>query len=283
VKQNLHFPAAEMDDEQFRLWQSMLEKRIGMHLPMQRKQFLQTSVAMRMRQINCSAYDEYYTQLFNERSSAREWRFLLDCITVKETSFFRHPPSFQLVSTVFHQRVVEQQQKDFNVWSVGCATGEEAYSLGIMLEYAQQSLGTQVFAGVTGTDISQQALTTAREGVYSSRSLRELGDYFRTNFFREIGPDAYRVSESVRERVCFSNVNVQDLADARLDNMDVIFCQNMLIYFRRWRQRQIIGSLAERLSPNGVLVLGSCETIDRIPAGLERVAASGVFALRRIG
>ena len=137
------------------------------------------------------------------------------------------------------------------LWSVGCSSGEEPYSLAISAaEVLRESAAPEHF-GVTGTDISLSALGKAREGVYAARKLEQLDESLGARYFAAQDDGRFKVIPSLAARVCCARLNVLELAKAPMSGMDVIFCQNLLIYFRRWRRREILNRLAERLRREG--------------------------------
>jgi chemotaxis protein methyltransferase CheR/type IV pilus assembly protein PilK len=273
-----------MDAEQFQLWQALLEERTGMTLAPERKAFLETSLNIRMRELGLENYDTYYQQLVVGATEARamEWSILVDRLTVQETSFFRHPGSFALVEEFVNRFAAEHTGgATLNAWSVGCSTGEEAYSLAMLIQERFAGHDKQLFYGITGTDISLPTLAKARHGLFARRRAMQVDPALRERYFEEADDQRLRVSATLRERVCFAHLNVLDLDQAPMDNMDLIFCQNMLIYFRRWRKRQIVTRLAERLAPGGLLVLGPGEVTDWHHPELERVSFPDTLAFRR--
>lgn len=275
---------APMDPEQFQLWQALLEERTGMTLSKERKPFLETSLSIRMRELGLDNYEEYYEQLVagSTESRAMEWSILVDRLTVQETSFFRHPGSYSLVEE-FVQRFIDDhgEKESLDVWSVGCSTGEEPYSLAMLIEEQFSDRKSSEFYGITATDISMPTLSRARKGVYPKRKVELIDEELRKKYFRQVNEREYEVVPDLRERICFARVNVLDLDKAPMRDMDLIFCQNMLIYFRRWRKRQIVTRLADRLAPGGMLVLGLGEITDWQHPDLERVHFPDALAFRR--
>ncbi|MBL7251157.1 CheR family methyltransferase [Alloalcanivorax sp. C16-2] len=276
--------APAMDAEQFQLWQALLEERTGMTLAPERKPFLETSLNIRMRELGIDGYDTYYEQLVTGATEARamEWSVLVDRLTVQETSFFRHPGSFALVED-FVNRFADERQAGatLNAWSVGCSTGEEAYSLAMLIQERFNDSDKELFYGITGTDISLPTLAKARRGVFGRRRVEQIDPRLRETYFTEVDANNMQAGTTLRERVCFAYLNVLNLDQAPMDNMDLIFCQNMLIYFRRWRKRQIVTRLAGRLAPGGLLVLGPGEITDWQDPRLERVRFADTLAFRR--
>lgn len=273
-----------MNAEQFELWQALLEERTGMTLSEQRKTFLETSLSMRMRELGMEDYDEYYEYLVagSTESRAMEWTILVDRLTVQETSFFRHPGSYALAEDFVH-RFVEEQPEDatLDVWSVGCSTGEEPYSLAMVIEEQFRGQKPLDRYGITATDISMPTLSKARKGVYARRKVEMIDEGLRERYFRDVSEREVEVVPELRDRICFARVNVLNLDKAPMRDMDLIFCQNMLIYFRRWRKREIANRLAERLVPGGLLVLGPGEITEWRHPELERVHFDDALAFQR--
>ena len=272
-------PLPEMDDDQFRQWQQLLETRTGMTVPAERRSFLQANLGIRMREIDCRSYQEYFERVASGQGAVVEWSILVDRLTVQETRFFRDPDAFALVSDYILTRPRESLiRTPLEAWSVGCATGEEAYTLAIMLRESMEHLGLKSYFGVTGTDISQPALEKARQGRFGPRKLVCAEERLKERYFRRVPDNQVEIVPEIRERTCFSRLNVLELHRAPMHGMNIIFCQNLLIYFRRWRRREIANRLAERLAPGGLLVLGQGELTGWQHPALQRVPSDKVLA-----
>ena len=272
-----HLP--DMDAEQFRQWQMLLESRTGVCVSDQRRVYLQTSLCSRMRTLQIADYQSYYDYVTNGLSGTIEWSALIDHLTVRETSFMRHRPSFDCVGRHLQQRL---QQADpgqpLQLWSLGCASGEEAWSLAITLEQAMSQVGKRHNYGIWATDISLKALEQGRAATYPAARLGGLHEAEVRRWLQVRDNGQVQISDSLRERVCFSRLNILELAQAPIQDMDIIFCQNLLIYFRRWRRRDLLNMLARRLVPGGMLVIGLGEITDwhnplLIPVADDRVQA----------
>lgn len=269
----------EMDEAQFKQWQALLEQRTGMTLPAERRSFLETKLAIRMREIGCSSYQAYYETTVVGPNAIREWSTLVDRLTVQETRFFRDPDAFRLVADYVLTRPREQLRKHaLEAWSVGCSSGEEPYTLAMVVNECMNQLALQPLYGVTGSDISAPVLEKARTGQFNARKLSGVEANLKARYFRPAERNTEEIVDSIRERVCFTRLNVLDLDRAPMHGMNIIFCQNLLIYFRRWRRRDIVRRLAERLAPGGLLVLGQGELTDWQPPGLQRVPSEHVLA-----
>ena len=271
----------ELDDFQFSRWQGLLEERTGMFLPQQRRSFLQTSLGLRMLELGIRDYAEYYDKVLEGPSGVMEWSTLVDRLTVQETRFFRDPDALQLVEEHMRRQLPRLQAggEAMELWSVGCASGEEPYTLAMLAEKHLGSAGVQY--SVTGTDISTIVLRKARSGRYPLRALERIPVSYHNWAVAPLSSQQVEVSAKLRRRCCFSQVNVLNLKNCPLQSQHVIFCQNVLIYFRRWRRREILDALAQRLAPGGLLVLGLGEMVDWQHPLLESVHSGQVTAYVR--
>lgn len=273
-----------MDDRQFRLWQALLEERTGMALAVERKTFLETGLAIRMRELGVGNYDDYYEQLVHRppADTIMEWSILVDRLTVQETSFFRHRGSYDLVEKFVRARFSgENPPKNFNVWSVGCSSGEEPYSLAMLLTELFAALAVKPYWGITATDISLPVLARARKGRYAARKVDLVDPLLRERYFRKVSDKEYEIAAELKPRICFARVNVLELQQVPFRDVDLVYCQNMLIYFRRWRKREIVTCLADRLAPGGLMVLGLGEVTDWEHPHMDKVRFDNSLAFMR--
>ncbi len=275
-------PLADMSPAEFHDWQTLLEERSGMVVSERRRSFLQTNLSARMREVGAPDYASYYRQVTSGPRGAVEWSTLMDRLTVQETRFFRHSASFDLLETYLRQRLEQESiKRPLALWSVGCASGEETYSLAMATAEALAGREFDGSFGVTGTDISLSALAKSRTAVYSARKLEQVEPALRERYFLSLSDDRFQVIPGLAARVCFARLNVLELANSPVSSMDVIFCQNLLIYFRRWRRREILNRLADCLAPGGLLVIGVGEVVGWQHPGLLPVANDQVLAFTR--
>src|SRR5690606_23224653 len=275
-------PLADMSSAEFRDWQALLEERSGMVITEQRRPFLQANLSTRMREVGVADYASYYSKVTAGARGAVEWSTLMDRLTVQETRFFRHPPSFALLGDYIRQRQASRDDsRPWALWSVGCSSGEETYSLAICANEALAAPGGQACYGVTGTDISLSALERSRIGIYGARRMEQVEPELRERYFQALPGERFHVMPSLASRVCFASLNVLELAGSPMSDLNVIFCQQLLIYFRHWRRREILNRLAERLAPGGLLVIGVGEVAGWQHPELVPVADSQVLAFTR--
>lgn len=274
-------PPSALTDSQFQLWQRLVEERTGIDLS-QHRSILQSGLNRRLRELDGGDYDAYYEQVVRLPEGLAEWQALVDCLTVQETSFFRQPAAYDLVRNYLRERLSSPYSTPtLDLWSAGCATGEEAYSLAMVADEAIEACGAEVFLGVFATDISGAALRRVRAGHFAARRLQVVPEPLRQRYFQSTGDDGFEVVPALRERVCCSQANLLQLERLPPLSMDVIFCQNVLVYFRRWRTRQVLDALVERLKPGGLLVVGPGEAVHWQHPGMVAAGCAGVSAYLR--
>lgn len=271
-----------MDQYEFRQWVELLEKRTGISLPEKRKSFLLANLNIRMRELGYDKYQDYFRHLVTGRSGAIEWEILVDRLTVHETRFFRDEAALKMLEECYLNHLpVSETSAGINIWSVGCATGEEPYSLAMFVDRSLAQRNVPHYLAVTASDISSASLATGRKAIYHSNRLKNLPEVYRQTYFKMIDEDHYEVVASLRERICFTRLNLLHLAKTTIGMMDIIFCQNVLIYFKREQRRKILDQLIEHLRPGGILVLGAGEITDWQPDELENLGYPGLLAFRR--
>lgn len=250
-----------------------------MYISDQQRTFLQTQVSMRMRELGYEDFGDYYQYVVDGVAGLLEWSLLIDRLVVNETSFFRHRPSVEFVG----QQVVEflgrtRGDSNFDLWSVGCSSGEEPYSLAMVLNDAYQMAGLEPRYAITGTDISRAALSLARAGIYGERKVAMVEAPYRHRYFTQVAPNQHQVAAVLRDRICFNQANVLDINDMPAVKVDAIYCQNLLVYFRRWLREQILNAFVARLKPGGTLVIGLGEVVDWSHPDMKRVTIDAVQA-----
>lgn len=276
----------EMTEEQFVRWSRLLALRTGMQITRDRKSFMTTAIGLRMQELGIECFDEYYDRLMNAADKLIEWSTLVDRITIHETRFFRHPHSMNVIRDyVFSKQANEKTGAvDIQAWSVGCATGEEAYTLAMTIDRALLQRGDDSFFGVTATDISQPAIQHGREAVYSKFRIGKCVEPdLLEDYFEEQDREHYKVREHLARRVCFARMNLQDVRPGSVGKMDIIYCQNVLIYFDREARLKIAEMLMHHLVPGGLLILGSGELLNFEHPEAEKLRDENTLAYRKTG
>jgi type IV pilus assembly protein PilK len=276
-------PAARGDSDAVapQAWCDLILRRSGLAFRSTRVPDVLAVVRERMRACGVATERAFYQHLSAGASTA-DWDALVDRLTNNETSFFRHPASFDALRRQILPELRDARPRGgrLNLWSAGCSTGQEAYSLA-MVAMADPALNGEVT--VWGGDISQTAIEVARRGRYNHRAVATVPDGFRARFLRPAGPEPaseFDVAEELRQRVRFIAMNLAEAGAFRL-NYDVIFCHNVLIYFAPAVVTSVVAFLASCLKQGGYLLLGPGEAPNERPAGLEPVTVHGVRAFHR--
>jgi len=271
----------EMAHNEFSQWQSMLERKTGLWLPETRKVFLVTSLQRHMREKGIEKYLDFYELLENGMVSSLDWAKLVDSLTVHETCFYRDRDSLNLLTSYCRNRTLRdlsdspEENQHLQLWSVGCSTGEEVYTLAIEMEKLnfnlKESSGKKIYYGVTGVDVSYPSLAIAREGIYSKNNSDFLPRTSFNHYFEQLADGHIQVKDSIRARTCFMQMNILELEQKPKQYYDVIYCQNVMIYFKKERKEEIIRHFEKRLKPGGILILGHGEVTSINNKNLTRV------------
>ncbi len=272
-----------MDDHSFYWWSKKLEERAGIVIPASRKQFLASNLNQRIRATRSRNEEEYYAQVLEGPMGAREWANLIDCLTVHQTHFFRHLPSVELVRQHARQWFVRGEgggKREFHAWSVGCSTGEEAWTLAMILA-TEAASGRKAYYSVLGTDVSQPALALARQAQYDQERMGEIPPEYGQRWCVP-AEGRFIIHPALQKRVAFATLNLLDHSAAPLlSNVHLIYCQNVLIYMPRRTRHQILDRFATLLRPGGLLLLGPGEVMTWNHPGMEPVDNPRTLAFRR--
>jgi len=272
-----------MDDAQFQQWSDLLEQRTGMRLPQKRRSFLATNLGMRMRILGYSNFQDYYEHVRSGRNGSVEWDQLIHHLTVHETRFFRHQASLDLIRRHCLPQSPSSLGKPYtiNLWSVGCSSGEEPYSIAMTIDSHMRALQYEYYMGILASDISRDALAKGRQGIYDKRQYDKLRHPWQKAYFQPIDERHYQISDELRQRVCFNQVNILDLGKTPIGSMDVIICQNVLIYYERTKRLEIVNNLANYLAPGGMFLFAVGELLGWEHPDMERFQFPNTLAYRR--
>jgi len=273
-------PQVVLHEEQLQLWANKLERETGVQLGQLQDSLLNTQIALRMRELQLEDVDTYYAKVCD---NPLEWQALLARLLVKETQFFRNREALQGIQNFLVQKIQNQTlDKSFDVWSLGCATGEEAYSLAATLHDGFRLAPEPGYYSVTGLDICVKALSTARKAVYPKTRMQYVQPGELAQYFEPAEGNQFQVRSELTSRVTFVKGNLCDIDAAARMPMDVIVCLNVLIYFRRWRRRELLNKLVAWLKPGGLLIIGSGELPGWQHPELASIGISGVQAYQRL-
>lgn len=261
-------------------WYELIVKRCGLTFRHVRTPEVVGLVHDQMRAGGLTNAAAYYQLLAAQPGASVEWDALIERLTNHETSFFRHPPSFDaLRQHILPELRAARRGARLSLWSAGCSTGQEAYSIAMC---AADDISAGDFT-VWGGDISHQAIKVARQARYGPRAIAAIPDRYRQRFLRPAdGPSGseFQIADELRQRVRFMTTNLVE-PDGFRPSHDVVMCHNVLIYFSPAAVSRAVSWLASCVALGGFLMLGPGEAPNERPAGLEPVILSGVRAYQR--
>lgn len=257
--------------DEFRMLRDLIYEYAGLRFEEDAVFLFERRLGERVEALKLGAYGAYYKYLrFNSLGEA-ELEEAVERLTTKETYFFRQEYQLRAFRDELLPRIAKanKDHRRLSVWSAGCATGEEAYTIGILIH--QCGLFKDWEVRVIGSDISKQCVAHARRGIYRSASFRATSAELRAKYFRD-GPDGTRVIDEVKKLCHFGQLNLLEPSRAGLvGRVDVVFCRNVLIYFDVQSRRRVIDALYERLLPGGYLLLGHSESLLNVTTAFELV------------
>ena len=252
-----------MSDEEFHLLRDCIYSHCGIFFDTDSKYLLEKRLARRLTALNLASFRDYYHYLKYNRKKDQELMDIMDILTTNETYFFRE--AFQLkaftdeVIPELLQRKSSSGNRSLRIWSAGCSTGEEAYTIAMLLHGIAALREWRI--EIVGTDISQRVLQHARRAVYGKSAFRATDEKYVKRFFLEQG-DGFKVCDEIRDIVTISHLNLfDDNRLAMLGKMDLIFCRNVIIYFDLAAKKRVVESFFTRLHEGGFLLLGHSESL----------------------
>ncbi|MGC2446120.1 MAG: CheR family methyltransferase, partial [Candidatus Sulfotelmatobacter sp.] len=236
----------------------------------------------RMKELKTTSLREYFEQLTVRPTRQVELISLLNEITIGETCFFRSQAQLDALRQVVIPKIIEAKAKlpirRLRIWSAGCSTGEEPYTLSMVLQEEAQGRLKDWTVEILATDLNERSLAHAKNAVYGNYSTRHLTQYYRQKYFNPVA-EQLQLQASVRNSVNFSRLNLSD--DARMmfmKSLDVVFCCNVLIYFDLASKRRVIQHFYNNLLPHGYLFLGHSESLYSVNDDFKLVHLPGATA-----
>ena len=266
---------AHMDAKIFERFSEFIKAELGIKMPTTKKTLLEARLQKRLRELNMSTHEEYCEYLFSPRGMEEELVNLVDVVTTNTTDFFREPKHFELLANTvlpdLHAR--SGSPRGVNIWSAGCSSGEEPYTLAMVLsEFARLNDGFNF--SILATDISTHVLRMAVRAVYPETKIGPIPAEYRKRYLLRSKDHArrlVRIGPEARSRVRFRRLNFME--DFSFEGqLDIIFCRNVVIYFDRQTQETLFSRFCRKLAVGGYLFIGHSESLAGMDLPLEPVA-----------
>ena len=275
----------KMDDATFKKFRDFIYEQCGISFTENKKYLLEGRVGKRLEAHNLTTFEEYYRLISSATFAREELPSLFEVVTINETYFFRNPPQFEALEQVILPEILKQKQaqgnKKLRIWSAASSSGEEAYTMSMLIleRIKPQFPGFQF--EIVGSDINTAVLEKARTGVFKEYSVRNMPEYYLNKYFQRDG-DKFILSPEVRSQVKFICVNLYDTPTMRtMTGFDVIFCCNVLIYFDTIAKQQVVADLYDALNKNGYLFIGYSESLHGVSKAFKLVHFPKTIAYKK--
>lgn len=271
----------QISDELFLKLGRMITKKYGIKMSAEKKIMFQARLQRRLRELDIKSFDEYASRLFSTEHDSVEISVLADYISTNKTDFFREKDHFQFITDhVLQEMFCEKQTNSFfqlKLWSAGCSSGQEAYSMAITLEEFMQSRNFRFDYSIVATDISVRMLKAARHAVYPMSQVEEIPLEVKKRYFlksKSLIDQKVRIVKNLRDRVKPAYLNLMDNVYVLDTQFDLIFLRNTLIYFEHQIQQQVLTKILDKLKIGGYLFIGHSESLINMNLPIKSIAPS---------
>ena len=263
----------KLTDQQFKKLSTFLQSETGIKLPDVKRVMLQSRLYKRLRALNMNSFDEYITYAL-KKGNEQEIINMIDVVSTNKTDFFREPGHFDFLSDELIPFLMQKEaHHNFKIWCAAASSGEEPYTLAITCENAKQRFNRLDYS-ILATDISTQMLDRGKTGIYAAEKVAHLPMSLKKQYFlRSIDQKkpTVKVIPKLQQHIIWQRLNLMDDFYPTNDKYDLIICRNVLIYFERHIQEQVITKLCRHLKPDGIFILGHSESIINMKVPLKQI------------
>ncbi len=266
---------AQLTPADFQRLSNFIYNEYGIKMPPEKKVMLQSRLQKRLRALGIASYKDYIDFVFSKEGQQSELYHMIDAVSTNKTDFFREPVHFDLLRDLILPEFTHHHQAHarIKVWSAGCSSGEEVYTMAMVLH--EFGLLNPIFDYyIFGSDISVRMLQAAATAVYPEEKIEVIPTTLKKKYFlrnKDTLKKTVRVVPLLRNKVKFGRLNFMDKTYQLNETFDIIFCRNVLIYFDRQTQEEVINKLCTKLKPGGYFFLGHSESIMNMKLPLVQV------------
>jgi chemotaxis protein methyltransferase CheR len=254
-----------IDEKSFLYLAGLVKNTMGIKMPPEKKQLMETRLAKRLRILNLESFPDYCDYLRRgDANSKKELINFCNSISTNKTDFFREIGHFEYLRNVILPEFQKKGKRELNIWSCASSSGEELYTIAMEIEEYKAKHHYKLNYSVLGTDISTKVLQTAKDAIYTEANVDTIPfSGFKDKYFElvDAGKKKYRVKQSLRNNVKLGTFNLMSSNYNLPGPFDIVFCRNVLIYFDREKQKFIINNLLKKLGSGGHLFLGHSESM----------------------
>lgn len=263
--------------KEFAQLSQFIHTEYGIKLPPVKMTMLESRLHKRLRATGKPDFKEYCEYLFSKEGQEKELIQMVDLVTTNKTDFFREPAHFSFLREQWLPEWLENRssvQEKLKIWSAGCSSGEEPYTLAMVLQEFSQECGIPVDYAILGTDLSTEILSKAVKAIYTEEKAAGIPLSLKKKYLlrsKSPGNNTVRIIPALRAKTSYMRLNFMDAAYDVPDEYHIIFCRNVLIYFDRATQEKVINRLCKKLKPGGYLFLGHSESITSMQVPLKQI------------
>jgi len=279
--------SVQISDDEFVQLRDFIYDKSGIFVDIKRKYLFESRFSKRLAELGLHTFADYVNYLKFDSKKSQELTKLFEMVTTNETSFFRDMKQLDAFRDHVLKSVIDAQRKagkkELTIWSAGCSSGEEPYTLSIII---QEALGPELAhwnVRINSADLSQAMINKAKAGIYPEYSFKTTPDEYRKKYFTPEG-DMWKIKPEVTKLVRFQQLNLNDRAMLkRVPRSHIVFCRNVVIYFDLDMKKRVVTSFYDNLTPGGFLMLGHSETLHKVSKTFKPVYHPGTIAYQKEG
>ncbi len=269
-----------MTKNDFAFFSNLIQSRCGIKMPDVKKTMLESRLRKRLRLLGLQNFKEYLEYVDSPDGKSNELVSMIDVVTTNKTDFFREPAHYDYLYSKSVPKLMEKhgvgKDRELRIWSAGCSSGEEPYTLAMVLSDYSRNV-EKISFNILGTDISTRVLEKARRAVYAEEKVEPVPAVMKKRYLlksKDRTKPQVRIVLELRKLIQYGRLNFLDDKYGINSKFDIIFCRNVLIYFNRENQRSILLKILQHLEPNGYLFTGHSETLHSLDLQVKLLAPS---------
>ncbi len=267
----------KLEEPEFKLIQKFMLNNLGIKLSPIKIVMVNSRLIKRLKASGIHNFPEYIKYALSpEGKRSGEQQSMIDELTTHKTEFFRESSHYDILRDLVLPEFTANRNSFFKIWSAGCSTGEEPYTMAMLLhQYQQQHPGFEF--SIHASDVSEAVVNKAKRAIYSKQIVKDIDPALLKNYFttiKEGKEEEYQIVKTLRDKINFAVLNLMGLYSFPNDSLDVIFCRNTLIYFDDKSKRDVVSKLINKLKPGGYIFVGLSETISQYSKAIKQVSPS---------
>lgn len=276
-----------ISDEEFLQLRDFIYEKSGIFVDVKRKYLFESRFSKRLGELGLSNFSDYIKYLKFDMKKAEELKKLFELVTTNETSFYRDIKQLEAFRDNVLKEKIDEQRKagklELNIWSAGCSSGEEPYTLAMLLFEVLRMELPKWRITITAVDLSPAMIARAQKGVYGEYAFKTTPDEIKKRYFTEES-GGFKIKPEVQKLIRFRQMNLNDaLGLKQVPRSHIVFCRNVIIYFDEDMKKRVVGSFYDNLLPGGYLMLGHSETLHKISQTFKPIYHPGTIAYKKEG